>query len=90
MARVKRGVQARRRHKKVLKLAKDSTLSRLITLVKEAETQKSPTQQLTDKFERYFVPSVLILVGILLFAFLVIDILLFGKIVHGEFFPDVL
>ena len=58
---------------KVLKLAKDSTLSRLVELVKEAETQKSPTQQLTDKFERYFVPAVLILVFLLLFAFLVID-----------------
>lgn len=58
---------------KVLKLAKDSTLSRLVELVKEAETQKSPTQQLTDKFERYFVPAVLILVVLLLFAFLVID-----------------
>ncbi len=58
---------------KVLKLAKDSTLSKLVELVKEAETQKSPTQQLTDKFERYFVPAVLILVVLLLFAFLVID-----------------
>tara|TARA_R110001583_G_scaffold13031_1_gene56902 strand:- start:3023 stop:5005 length:1983 start_codon:yes stop_codon:yes gene_type:complete len=56
---------------KVLKEAKDSTLSRLVELVKEAETQKSPTQQLTDKFERYFVPSVLILVVLLLFAFLI-------------------
>ena len=55
---------------KVLKLAKDSTLSRLVELVKEAETQKSPTQQLTDKFERYFVPAVLISVVLLLFAFL--------------------
>ncbi|TXB62304.1 MULTISPECIES: heavy metal translocating P-type ATPase [Phaeodactylibacter] len=58
---------------KVLKLAKDSTLSKLVELVKEAETQKSPTQRLTDKFERYFVPAVLILVVILLFAFLVLD-----------------
>ncbi|GJM36025.1 MAG: ATPase [Saprospiraceae bacterium] len=58
---------------KVLRLAKDSTLSRLIQLVKEAETQKSPTQQLTDKFERYYVPVVLITVFLLLFAFLVID-----------------
>ncbi|MAN80082.1 MULTISPECIES: heavy metal translocating P-type ATPase [Flavobacteriaceae] len=58
---------------KVIKEAKDSTLSRLVKLVNEAQTQKSPTQLLTDKFERYFVPSVLILVGILLFAFLVID-----------------
>ncbi len=58
---------------KVLKEAKDSTLSRLIYLVKEAETQKSPTQHLTEKFEKYYVPSVLILVIILLFAFLIID-----------------
>ena len=58
---------------RVLKLAGDSTLSRLVTLVKEAETQQSPTQQLTDKFERYFVPSVIGLVFLLLFAFLVID-----------------
>lgn len=58
---------------KVLKESKDSTLSRLIYLVKEAETQKSPTQHLTDNFEKYYVPSVLILVIILLFAFVVID-----------------
>ncbi|MCK0157964.1 heavy metal translocating P-type ATPase [Mesonia sp. MT50] len=58
---------------KVIKEAKDSTLSRLVKLVNEAQTQKSPTQLLTDKFEKYFVPSVLILVGVLLFAFLVID-----------------
>ena len=58
---------------RVMKLAGDSTLSRLVTLVKEAETQQSPTQQLTDKFERYFVPAVIGLVVLLLFAFLVID-----------------
>lgn len=58
---------------KVLKEAKDSTLSRLIYLVKEAETQKSPTQHLTDKFEKYYVPSVLVMVLLLLLAFLVID-----------------
>ena len=58
---------------KVLKLAKDSTLARLVEMVKEAENQKSPTQLLTDKFERYFVPAVLILVSLLLFAFVVID-----------------
>ena len=58
---------------KVLKEAKDSTLSRLIALVKEAETQKSPTQHLTDKFEKYYVPSVLVLVIFLLFAFLLVE-----------------
>lgn len=58
---------------KVLNLAKDSTLSRLVELVKNAEKQKSPTQQFTDKFERYFVPAVLATVVLLLFAFMVID-----------------
>lgn len=56
---------------KVIKEAKDSTLARLVQLVNEAQTQKSPTQLLTDRFEKYFVPSVLILVFLLLFVFLV-------------------
>jgi Cd2+/Zn2+-exporting ATPase len=58
---------------KVIKEASDSTLTRLVKLVNEAQTQKSPTQLLTDKFEKYFVPSVLALVVLLLGAFLVID-----------------
>ncbi|WP_020568865.1 heavy metal translocating P-type ATPase [Neolewinella persica] len=58
---------------KVLKKSKDSTLARLITLVKEAETQKSPTQHLADNFEKYYVPIVLLVVLLLLGAFLVID-----------------
>ena len=58
---------------KVIKEAKDSTLSRLVKLVNEAQTQKSPTQRFTDRFEKYFVPSVLALVVLLNFAFLVID-----------------
>jgi len=58
---------------KVIKEAKDSTLARLIKLVNESESQKSPTQQFTDKFEKIFVPCVLTLVVLLLFAFLVIN-----------------
>jgi Cd2+/Zn2+-exporting ATPase len=58
---------------KVIKEAKDSTISRLVKMVNEAEKQKSPTQLLTDKFEKYFVPIVLVLVTLLCFAFLVID-----------------
>lgn len=57
----------------VIKLSKDSTLSNLIKLVNEAQTQKSPTQRFTDKFEKIFVPSILVLVVLLLGAFLVID-----------------
>jgi Cd2+/Zn2+-exporting ATPase len=57
----------------VTKAASDSTLARLIKLVNEAESQQSPTQQFTDRFEKWFVPAVLILVVTLCFAFLVID-----------------
>lgn len=56
---------------KVLKLSKDSTISRLVKMVSEVETQKSPTQLLTKKFEKWFVPSVIILVAILWFSYLV-------------------
>ena len=38
----------------------DRTLDRVIRLVAEAETQKAPTQQFTDRFERVFVPLVLV------------------------------
>lgn len=58
---------------KVSKVASDSTLSRLVKMVSEAQTQKSPTQQFTDKLERYFVPAVLILVTLLCFAYVVVD-----------------
>ena len=57
----------------VLKLSKDSTISRLVKMVSEVETQKSPTQLQTKKFEKWFVPAVIILVVSLCFAYLVID-----------------
>jgi Cd2+/Zn2+-exporting ATPase len=58
---------------KVTKPAADSTLSRLIKLVNEAQSQQSPTQRFTDKLQKYFVPAVLIFVFLLCFAFLVRD-----------------
>ena len=42
------------------KTAGDRTLDRVIKLVEEAQTQKAPTQVFTDRFERVFVPTVLI------------------------------
>ena len=38
----------------------DRTLDRVIKLVAEAQTQKAATQQFTDRFERVFVPIVLV------------------------------
>ncbi len=58
---------------KVTRIAADSTIARLVKMVHEAQTQKSATQNFTDKLTRYYVPSILILVVLLLFAFLVID-----------------
>lgn len=46
----------------VAKLAKDTTMARVIKMVEEAQTQKSSTQTFTDKFEKILVPSVLIVV----------------------------
>ena len=57
----------------VLKLSKDSTVSRLIKMVNEVETQKSPTQRLTKKFEKWYVPIVILIVFLLCFAYVVID-----------------
>lgn len=57
----------------VARLATQSTMARVIQMVADAEAQRSPTQQFTDKFERIFVPVALALVGLLMFAFLVID-----------------
>ncbi len=57
----------------VTRLASESALAKVVKLVSEAETRKSPTQRFTDKFERYFVPAVLGLVFILLFAWVVIE-----------------
>lgn len=53
--------------------AEESTLARVVEMVNEAEAGKSPTQKLTERFERRFVPAVLMLVSALLLAFLVVD-----------------
>ncbi len=57
----------------VTRIAAQSTLSKIAQLVSEAENERSPTQRMTDRFERIFVPLVLGLAFILLFAFTVID-----------------
>lgn len=47
----------------VTRLARDTALSQMATMVRDAETNASPTQRFTNRFERVFVPSVLVLVG---------------------------
>ncbi len=50
----------------VTRLSTESTLARMLELVAEAETQRSPTQQFSKRFERVFVPLVLAGVGLLI------------------------
>jgi len=57
----------------VTRLASESALAKVVRMVSEAETQKSPTQRFTDRFERVFVPAVLGLATLLLFAWVVVD-----------------
>jgi Cd2+/Zn2+-exporting ATPase len=45
---------------RVLRLANDTTLARIVRLVEEAQQAKSSTQRLTDKIEAYYVPAVFV------------------------------
>ncbi|MFZ5634757.1 MAG: heavy metal translocating P-type ATPase [Bacillota bacterium] len=45
---------------KVTHRAGESTLCRIIGLVEEAQAQKAPSQQLVDRFARYYTPAVVI------------------------------
>ena len=51
---------------RVTKLAQDSTLARVMKMVEEAQSQKSPTQQTVERFSRVFVPGVLIVTGLII------------------------
>ena len=57
----------------VTRRSNESALAKVVKMVSEAEAQKSPTQRFTDRFERFFVPAVLGLATLLLFAWVVID-----------------
>lgn len=50
----------------VTKLARDNTLSRVMQMVAEAQGQQSPTQQLTQRFTSWFVPTVLVFVALVI------------------------
>jgi Zn2+/Cd2+-exporting ATPase len=46
------------------RLARESTLARVLRLVEEAQAQKSPTQRLTERWTRVFTPVMLAIVGL--------------------------
>ena len=51
----------------------ETALARMIRLVRESEARRSPTQRFAERFERLYVPTVLAVVVLLLFAFLLRD-----------------
>jgi Cd2+/Zn2+-exporting ATPase len=50
----------------VTRLTSESTLAKIVKMVQEAQTTKSPTQVFTDKVERFYVPFVLIMTTLLI------------------------
>ena len=61
---------------RVTKAAGDTTLARIIRLVKEAQEQKAPTQRFVDGFARYYTPTVTV---VALLIFLVPPLLFHGE-----------
>lgn len=48
----------------VAKLAKDSTIARLIQMVEEAQSEKAETQRFIDKYEQYYAIAVIVLTSL--------------------------
>lgn len=48
----------------VTKLAKDSTIARLIQMVEEAQSEKAETQRFIDKYEQYYAVAVIVFTGL--------------------------
>jgi len=46
---------------KVTREYKNTTLQRIITMVEEAQSERAPSQQLIDRFARYYTPAVIVL-----------------------------
>ncbi|HEY5646722.1 MAG: heavy metal translocating P-type ATPase [Gammaproteobacteria bacterium] len=57
----------------VTRVAADSTLARVVEMVREAQTNQSPTQRLTARIERVFVPAVLVGAVVVMFGWVVLD-----------------
>jgi len=51
----------------VTKMAKDSTIARLIQMVEEAQSEKAETQRFIDKYEQYYAIAVVALTGLAIF-----------------------
>jgi Cd2+/Zn2+-exporting ATPase len=64
----------------VTRLAEDSTISRLIKMVEEAQEKKAPSQRFVDSFAAYYTPAVVLLAALVA----TIPPLFFGQLFFGE------
>lgn len=51
---------------RVSNAAKDSTLSRVVAMIRDADSTRSTTQRFIDRFQKFYVPAVLTLVALVL------------------------
>jgi Cd2+/Zn2+-exporting ATPase len=49
----------------VTRLAQDNTISRIISMVEEAQGQRAPSQQFIDRFAKYYTPMVIVFAAII-------------------------
>jgi Zn2+/Cd2+-exporting ATPase len=60
---------------KVTKLARDNTISRIISMIEEAQGQRAPSQQFVDRFAKYYTPAVIVVAALVV----VVPTLVFGQ-----------